>query len=217
MVGFDTGLKTSMQWVKTEQERIRLEKESVENQLAFLRNQVSPHFFMNTLNNIHALVDISSEKAKDAIITLSRMMRYLLYETGKGSTPLIKEVEFIESYVNLMKLRVSDKVTIDLEVPDKLPDKSIPPLLFTSFIENTFKHGVSYLEDSYIFIRLSLEEQSLSLEVKNKKVAGNKPDKQSGIGIENSRKRLDLLYKTNYVLDIQDTGEFFIVKLNVPL
>ena len=217
MVGFDTGLKTSVRWAKTEQERIRLEKENVENQLAFLRNQVSPHFFMNTLNNIHALVDISSDKAKDAIITLSRMMRYLLYETGKGSTPLKKEVEFIESYVNLMKLRVSDKVKIDLELPENIPDKSIPPLLFTSFIENTFKHGVSYLEDSCIFIRLSLEEQNLILEVKNKKIAGNRPDEQSGIGIENSRKRLDLLYKSNYSLDIQDTEEFFIVKVTVPL
>jgi hypothetical protein len=217
MVGFDTGLKASFRWSEIEKEKAKLEKESVVNQLDMLRSQVSPHFFMNTLNNIHTLVDISSDKAKEALVKLSKMMRYLLYDTAHGSTTLKKEIEFIESYINLMKLRVSDKVDIVLNLPPNIPDKTIPPLLFTSYIENAFKHGISYQHKSFINIDLVLDNERLLFVIKNSNTTKSLQNKKSGIGIENARKRLDLLYADNYHLDIIDNNDMFTINLSIPL
>ena len=114
IIGFDAGLRMMVRWSKLEQEKILLEKENVQNQLAFLQNQVSPHFFMNTLNNIHALIDVDTEEAKEAIIKLSKLMRHLLYDSQAEFVSLNKEIEFIQSYINLMRLRFSDNVNIKL-------------------------------------------------------------------------------------------------------
>ncbi|MCP4977939.1 MAG: hypothetical protein GY931_17460 [Maribacter sp.] len=216
LVGFDAGLKISMRWVGLEQEKFRLQKESVENQLTFLRNQISPHFFMNTLNNIHALVDIDSKEAKQSIVKLSNLMRHLLYDSEEKRTPIKKEVEFIQSYIELMRLRFTDKINIVVDIPDEVPDKSIPPLLFTSLLENAFKHGISYNHASFISIVMSFTENRLNFKVEN----SNHPKKKvasSGIGIENTKKRLDLLYKKEYDLSISDTEEKYAVNLNIPL
>ncbi len=217
MVGFDTGLKASFRWAESEKEKAKLEKENVVNQLDMLRNQVNPHFFMNTLNNIHTLIDISSDKAKDAVVKLSKMMRYLLYDTAHGSTSLKKEVEFMESYINLMKLRVSDKVSISFNLPKDIPDTTLPPLLFTSFIENAFKHGISYQQKSFISIDLLLDKNRLLFQLKNSKAPVKEQEKGSGIGIQNARKRLELLYADAYHLDIIDGEEIFTVNLSIPI
>ncbi len=152
LIGFDTGLMLSFRLAKAEKARAKLEKENSESQLAFLRNQMSPHFFMNTLNNIHSLIDFNTDEAKESIIRLSKLMRHLLYDSEVESIPIQKEMDFIRNYIDLMSLRYSDKVKITYSIPDQLPDKSIPPLLFTSYVENAFKHGVSYEHSSYIFL-----------------------------------------------------------------
>ena len=118
-----------------------LEKENLNQQLEYLKYQINPHFFMNTLNNIHALVDIDPEKAKTTIVELSKMMRYLLYEGNNSLIPLHREVEFLRNYITLMKLRYTDKVKIDTDIPVSLPDRRLPPLLLITFVENAFKHG----------------------------------------------------------------------------
>jgi len=217
LVGFDTGLMTAFRLSKAEKERAKLEKENVETQLAFLRNQVSPHFFMNTLNNIHALIDHDSEEAKESIIRLSKLMRHLLYDSEIGKIPIHKEIDFIKNYVDLMKLRYSDKVKIKLDVQAHLPDKSIPPLLFTSFVENAFKHGISYQHPSFIDVTFSNTAENLIFEVKNSMPNIEKETEPSGIGIENSRKRLDLIYGDNYSLKIEDTNDEYYVRLTIPL
>ncbi len=217
VVGFDTGLMLSVKWVQSEQRRVRAEKENVESQLAFLQNQVSPHFFMNTLNNIHALIDINTTKAKESIIQLSALMRHLLYDSRVEEIPLKKEIEFIRNYVELMRLRYSEKVRIDLHIPDQVPEKKIPPLLFTSFVENAFKHGISYQETSFIDIALSFGQDRLSFAIKNSKPRTNKEEGPPGIGIENSRKRLDLIYGDRYALDIDEGNDEFKVSLNIPV
>ena len=217
VVGFDTGLRSGLRWIEAENEKVKLEKENVSNQLALLKTQVSPHFFMNTLNNIHSLVDINSEEAKEAIIKLSKMMRYLLYETENERTTLKKEVEFLESYINLMKLRFNEKVRITLTLPGSIPDASIPPFLFVSFIENAFKHGISYTTESLITIDLIAGKERLLFEVKNSKTEKIQMNEFSGLGIENTRKRLDLLYGNDYHLDIIDNEDLFTVKLSIPL
>jgi hypothetical protein len=217
VVGFDTGLRSGLRVINIENEKVRLEKENVASQLVLLRNQVSPHFLMNTLNNIHSLVDINSEEAKEAIIKLSRMMRYLLYETETEKTTLKREIEFLESYINLMKLRFNERVIIALNMPAVIPDKTIPPFIFTSLIENAFKHGVSYKDESFINIDLIINNEQLLLVVKNSKTEKNQNEEFSGIGIENTRKRLELLYGKNYTLDINDKAETFTVNLSIPL
>ena len=217
IVGFDTGLLSGLRWIGAENEKVRLEKENVATQLTLLRTQVSPHFFMNTLNNIHALVDSNTEEAKEAIIKLSKMMRYLLYETETEKTTLKKEVEFLESYINLMKLRFSEKVRITMNLPAVVPEASIPPFLFTSFIENAFKHGISYKNESFITIDLIPGQERLIFIVKNSKNDNKQIGEFSGIGIENTRKRLDLLYGDKYHLDIIDNADLFTVNLSVPI
>lgn len=217
IIGFDTGLKLTVKWLELEQNRVKTEKESMENQLAFLKNQVSPHFFMNTLNNIHSLIDIDTEEAKDAVIRLSKLMRHLLYDSEAEQIPVHKEIEFIKSYVDLMRLRFTDKVSIQVNIPDILPDCNIPPLIFTSYLENAFKHGVSYQESSYIHINLYFSEEHLFFIIENSNPEKTVKDEASGIGMENSRKRLNLLYKDNYELIIHDTKEKFSINLKLPL
>ncbi len=217
IIGFDAGLMISVKWAQSEQLRTRAEKESVESQLAFLQNQVSPHFFMNTLNNIHSLIDIDTTEAKESIIKLSKLMRHLLYDSQVEQIPLKKEIEFIQNYVELMQLRFSEKVKIDLNLLEQIPDKSIPPLLFTSFVENAFKHGISYQEKSFIDIRFSFGSDQISFTIRNSNPRIKKEEGPSGIGIENSRKRLDLIYGDSYSLEIDDKKNEFVVSLNIPL
>ena len=215
IVGFDTGIRSGLRGINIENEKVRLEKENIATQLVLLRNQISPHFLMNTLNNIHALVDINTEEAKEAIIKLSKLMRYLLYETEK--TTLRREVEFLENYINLMKLRYNERVKISLSLPSTIPEKTIPPFIFTSIIENAFKHGISYKDESYINIDLVPGEDRLLLVVKNSKSDNSKIDEFSGIGIENTRKRLELLYGNNYKMDIINNDDIYVVTLSIPL
>jgi hypothetical protein len=217
VVGFDTGLKSSLRWIEVENEKVRLEKENVATQLVLLRNQVSPHFLMNTLNNIHSLIDINSCEAKEGIIKLSKMMRYLLYETETEKTTLKREVEFLESYISLMKLRFNERVMITLNVPASIPEKTIPPFIFTSLIENAFKHGISYMDESFITIDLLIGADRLMLSVKNSKADQNQIKEYSGIGIDNTKKRLELLYGENYHLDIINNEDLFIVNLSIPI
>jgi len=217
MVGFDTGLMTTFMLAKSERKRAKLEKENSETQLAFLRNQVSPHFFMNTLNNIHSLIDIDTEEAKESIIRLSKLMRHLLYDSENETIPIQKEIDFFKNYVDLMKLRYSEKIKIDLRLPKSFPDKSIPPLLFTSFIENAFKHGISYQKPSFIDIEFICHDQSLEFKIKNSNFKRDTEDDSSGIGIENSRKRLELIYGQNYDLNIKENENEYFLQLNIPL
>jgi len=217
LVGFDTGLRMSVRLAGSEQEKAELEKENMETQLTILKNQVSPHFFMNTLNNIHALIDINTTEAKEAVIRLSNMMRYLLYETDSGTTSLSKELEFVKSYIDLMKLRYTDSVVISLNLPERIPDRQIPPLLFTAFLENAFKYGISYKKKSYVYIDIIVDDQRLLLVVKNSIAGETKEDTPSGLGIENTRKRLDLLFGGNYHLDIMNDGSEFNVALSLPV
>jgi Putative regulator of cell autolysis len=219
VVAAGTTIKLISQWLNEENRRKDLEKEQLKTELALLRHQVSPHFFMNTLNNIHALIDIDTDTAKDAVIRLSTLMRYLLYDTAQGQTSLKKEVEFIESYITLMKLKFSKKVRITLDIPQTIPDIQVPPMLFISFLENAFKHGVSYQTDSYVIFRLQTTDNQLNLLIQNSKHKNNeKFDKSySGIGMTNIKKSLELLFKNNYILNVNENDKEFKVELTIPI
>lgn len=172
---------------------------------------------MNTLNNIHALIDIDTEEAKQAIIKLSQMMDYMLYESQSSYISLAQEMEFVKSYVDLMKLRFTDDIEIILDIPENLPPIKIPPLLTISFIENAFKHGISYENSSFIHIRYKFTEDTLNFNIVNKLYPDNKSTKNSGIGIENARKRLDILYGKECDLFINRKDKNFEVNLNIPI
>lgn len=217
LIGFDTGLIISVKWIHLEQNKLQLEKENIETKMEFLQNQISPHFFMNTLNNIHALVDINSEDAKEAIIKLSRMMGYVLYESKTENIPVEKEMNFVRSFVELMRIRFTDDVQIELNIPEILPSVTIPSLLTISYIENAFKHGISYEETSFVKINFKFTENKMIFEIQNSIQNKTVKTNNSGLGIENTRNRLNLIYGTNYDLIIEQLPEkIFKVKLTIP-
>jgi hypothetical protein len=218
IVGTSTSFKVIGQWLIADDRRKDLEKERLKTELALLRHQVSPHFFMNTLNNIHSLIDFNTEDAKDAVIRLSTMMRYLLYETAHGNTSLTKEIGFIESYISLMKLRYSEHITVTLEVPKEIPDIQIPPMLFISLLENAFKHGVSYQYNSFVLFRLEVTNNRLNCTIKNSihHKSTDMDNRYSGIGLTNIKKSLELLFGKNYQLEIKETKSEYSVYLSVP-
>jgi len=217
--GFSVGLRMLGRYNEDEKQRKELEKERLNSELAFLKNQVSPHFFFNTLNNIYSLVEINTADAQKAILHLSKMMRYLLYESEGGNTTLSREIAFMGNYVELMKLRLTEKVDLQVTFPKEYPDYAIAPLLFISFIENSFKHGVSNTEPSFITINMEVNDKQIVFSSKNSiinKPKGDLPD-ESGIGLENIQKRLKLLYPEKHKLTINRTEETFEVVLWIGL
>ena len=216
MLGANLGIKSYFRSRDDRKRLAELERQNLEQQLEYLRYQISPHFFMNTLNNIHALVDIDPEKAKDTILELSKMMRFVLYEGNKQGVPLSRELEFIRHYIALMQLRYTDKVRIDVSLPVEVPDRQIPPLMLITFIENAFKHGVSYQHASFVEVKVSVEGGELHFVCRNSK-AGVPNEEKGGVGLPNVRKRLNLLYGNHYTLNIHDVDDVYSVELNIPL
>jgi sensor histidine kinase YesM len=219
MLGFNAGVKSFVRWSEEREQQSERERQYLQTELAILKHQISPHFFMNTLNNIHSLIDIDTEKARDAIVKLSRMMRYLLYEADVQKVSLKKEIEFIESYIELMRLRYDEEIlTVETEFSAVTEDIFVPSFLFLSFIENAFTHGVSTQSKSLIRIWFTCENKRLNFGVKNNK-SGIAPaiKEASGIGLENVRKRLDLIFKDDYVLEIRSADDIYETVLNIPL
>ncbi len=216
MVGFNVAIQLFFKTLRNEELMKELERHNLQSELEYLKYQINPHFFMNTLNNIHALVDIDTERAKSTIVELSKMMRYVLYEANNKTILLSKEVQFLDNYVRLMKIRYPDKVDIQLQLPVELPEVNIPPLLFISFIENAFKHGVTYQSESFIKVSLKIDRDSIIFRSSNSN-HGKNGDQHKGIGLENIRKRLKLLFRQDYVLSIEEKKESFDVLLIIPI
>ena len=216
MMGMNIGIKLYFKQRGDRKRLEQLEKENLEQQLEYLKYQINPHFLMNTLNNIHALVDIDPEKSKQTILELSKMMRFVLYEGNKQVVPLDREIAFQQNYIQLMKLRYTDKVKITVDVPKNLPNKEVPPLMFITFVENAFKHGVSYRQASFIDIAISIEEDKLVFDCRNSRIP-KEDDKHGGVGLANVKKRLELIYGNRYTLDIKDEQDTYTVKLSLPL
>ncbi len=218
VLALDMGLSIAVKWIISEQRQAEINREHITAQLANLQSQVSPHFFMNTLNNIHALVDIAPSHAKQTIIELSGLMSYLLYDSSTLDKVLLhKEIEFINNYVNLMRLRFAKQVSIEFSHDEEIPEIKIPPLLFLNFVENAFKYGVDYEQDSFIKIRFSFSSKFVEMNVINTNHSTATKSERHGLGIENSYKRLDLLYGDSYTLDICDKEEIYNVNLKIPI
>ena len=219
LMGLNLGVKLYFKTQEDREQRERLEKQDLERQLEYLRYQVNPHFFMNTLNNIHALVDINPERAKTTIVELSKMMRYILYEGDKKYIPVQREALFLNNYIELMRLRYSSRVSISLDMPEMMPDVMLPPLLLIIFVENAFKHGVSYAAPSFIDIKVEVTQDKLKFRCRNSRQE-QKPEekkKKGGVGLANARRRLDLLFPNRYNLEIKENDKEYDVQLKIPL
>ena len=216
LFGMNLGIKY---YFKNEDDQLvmaKLEKKTVEQQLEYLKYQINPHFLMNTLNNIHTLIDIDQERAKETVIELSKMMRFVLYEGNKTLVSLRDEVAFLNNYIRLMRLRFTDDLEVSTIIPDNLPGKMIPPLLLITFVENAFKHGVSYRHKSFISISLHIDEHDMIFCCKNSRHSDESQSK-GGVGLRNVQQRLNLLYGETYDLAIDSEQNTYSVRLRLPL
>ncbi|RIV46736.1 sensor histidine kinase [Flagellimonas pelagia] len=210
-------LRVYVEWRKNEDLRKKVENEKVSSELQFLKTQLNPHFLFNSLNAIYSLSVKGSSNTSEAIISLSELMRYMLYEADKDKVKLGKELEYIKNYVQLQRLRLSDSANVKLKISGEERGKEVPPLLFISFIENAFKYGTDYKGRTYVNIGLLISEKNIYLRVENKIGAHRKQTKNSGVGLENIKNRLRLLYPDSHKLQITDNGETYVVDLNLNL
>ncbi|QDO94950.1 histidine kinase [Formosa sediminum] len=215
---FAVALKTTKRLAKTEAERKEATNVKLQSEIQHLRYQLQPHFFFNSLNNIYSLVDFSPEQAKSTIHSLSKLMRYLLYETNIELVPLSKEIDFMKKYLELMKLRISDKTQVISTFPSEVHAIKIAPLLFISLIENAFKHGVSASKESEIFIHMSIKDNLVIFKIVNNNYPKQISDKSgSGIGLQNLKKRLELLYPSKHTFKAEVVNGRFFVDLQIEI
>lgn len=221
VIGISTSITTIQKWQADKQLTQALEQDKVTSELSFLKAQINPHFFFNTLNNIYALTQVDVDIAGKAIHQLSRMMRYLLYDTQQGQTMLSQEIAFVKDYISLMQLRLTDVVNVTFDTPANLNDKPLAPMIFLPFVENAFKHGVSATVKSYVHINIEQNDNTLDLIVKNSIINDNSVslDTNSGIGLVNTKRRLDLLYPGKYKLEISEmnAGNEYTIHLTLNL
>ena len=209
VLGIGTSITAIQKWQADKQSHLVLQQEKTSSELSFLKAQINPHFFFNTLNNIYALTYADAETSRKAIHQLSRMMRYLLYDTPQAHPLLSQELTFIKDYISLMQLRLTNMVQIKFEEPAHLNDLPVASMIFLPFVENAFKHGVSATEPSHIYINIQQADKLLHLSVKNTIITNQNSnvDEYGGIGLNNTKRRLDLLYPGKHKLVINELNE----------
>lgn len=207
-----TVLQVLRQWRLTERRALAAEAEKVQAELSFLKAQVNPHFLFNTLNNIYALAISRSEQTPEAILKLSRMLRYITDDAGSDLVPLQSEVDCVNNYIELQKLRLSSKAEVRFEVKGDTAGKQIAPLLFMTFVENAFKYGISSHQPCFIHIEIITGEERILFLCRNRLLAKEETER-AGIGMGNAVKRLDYLYPGKHSLDINTEDGNFSVSL----
>ncbi len=211
------GAKFSFDWFRNQKIREEIEKEKAESELAMLKYQISPHFLFNTLNNIYSLVQRKSPKAGDAVLKLSELMRYFLKdENGKHKISMEKEIEYINNFIDLQRMRLDNPGIVSFSTAGNFKDKKIEPMLLIPFIENAFKHGKINDEAAKIQIGLLCKDNTIDFMIVNGK-RSSQTEKTQGIGIKNTKRRLELLYPGKYSLEIDDNEKEYRVQLSVEL
>jgi hypothetical protein len=219
IVALGTSIRVTGQWYSNEEKRKEIENQKLSTELSFLKSQINPHFFFNTLNSIYSLAYKKSDRTPEAIVKLSMLMRYIIYESDKDRVPLEKELEYIQNYVELQKLRLRENVTVVFEPEGNYRDHQIAPLLILPFVENAFKHGIDYTKDCNIQIRVMVTGDQLSMQVENPVVEkqASELEEAGGIGMKNIKKRLSLIYPGRHDLQIRENEHTFTVELKLNL
>lgn len=204
------------EWLGIESKKQEIENEKLATELSFLRSQINPHFLFNTLNNIYSLALIKSEATADAVLKLSSIMRYVLNETKHDTVELDKEIRFIRHYIELQKVRLTDKVSIEFVVEGETDGMQIAPLLLIPFVENAFKYGVSTKETSKLLFVVKATKNSIYFTAQNHMFSHDKGnDDNTGIGLKNTKRRLELLYPNKHSLSVTEENNEFIVNLTL--
>jgi two-component system LytT family sensor kinase len=211
-----TVLKITIDWFLNERVQRDLENQRLSAELAFLKSQINPHFLFNSLNSIYSLAYQRSETTPEAILKLSEIMRYMLYECNDNRVDLFKELQYVQNYIDLQKIRFGNNAHIDFKISGKVENQQIVPLLLIGFVENAFKHGVANAGQSPIRLLIEVDESHLQFFIQNKKHTNNR-DEGGGIGLNNVRRRLDLLYPGKYNLEIRDEIDTYTVELSLIL
>lgn len=208
------------EWLLQQRVQRDLERRNLQSELAFLKSQINPHFLFNTLNNLYALSLKKSDKAPELLLRLSEMMRYMLYECNHKTVPLEREIQYLQNYLELEKVRYGEKARIEFDyVVDDLEAYSIAPLLFIPLLENAFKHGLSHhLAGGFVEIALFAEGARLDFTIRNNK-SQLKEDRyfKGGIGLKNIKRRLELLYPNHHDFTIEDAPDSYAVYLQIDL
>ncbi|GAA4794253.1 histidine kinase [Olivibacter ginsenosidimutans] len=219
VLGISTSIAAVRQWQRDVQLKEALQRQQIASELSFLKAQINPHFFFNTLNTIYALSYNDVELSRQALHKLSRMMRYLLYETQQHQTSLVQELKFMKDHIELMQLRLHPNNEVIYRELTLTRDYTIAPMLLLPFVENAFKHGIRATKPSSIIIDVRLEQNTLYLEVSNTLHEGSTPamEEGSGIGLQNTKRRLNLLYPNKHKLTIEKSTDHSIYQVKLML
>ena len=210
-------LQFAKDWFELEAKKREIENEKLMAELRFLKAQINPHFLFNTLNNLYYLAFTNSPNTTEVIAMLSQMMRYMIYDSNHAHVSLSKEIEYMENYISLEKLRLNGPVKISFNINGKIEGLQIVPLILITFLENAFKHGITAnTNEAYIKVNLNLEGKDCIYTVENSKLPTN-PDAKTGIGLQNVKRRLELSYPNNFELEIIDKEDSYLAKLKLNL
>ncbi len=210
--------KTIIEWIKDRKIKAELEKKNLQTELALLKSQISPHFLFNTLNNIDVLITKDAEKASVYLKKLSDILRFMLYDTKGETVPLSLELEYIEKYIELQRIRTSNESYINLSINGNANESNIAPMVFIPFVENAFKHASNKKTTDAIEIKFDISSDVIKFSCENYKGKNISPiQKQSGLGINLIEQRLNLLYKERHTLKIEDSDEKYVVTLTIQL
>ncbi|MFZ1806695.1 MAG: histidine kinase [Cyclobacteriaceae bacterium] len=211
-------LRFAQDWFELDAKRKEIEREKLIAELNFLKAQINPHFLFNTLNNLYYLAYSKSDNTTEVIDKLSKMMRYMIYDSNHSKVLLSKEIEYMKNYVSLERLRLNNEIPIDFEVKGNLDDRQIAPLIFIAFLENAFKHGVSNAKDDcWVKVVIEVNGNECIYTVENSKVHQQNLEGKSGIGLANIKRRLELSYPGDHELQVKDLDDSYLVQLKLNL
>ncbi|HTK21893.1 MAG TPA: histidine kinase [Mucilaginibacter sp.] len=213
IIALSTAMKIMEQWRMTETRAIQAESDKASAELSFLKAQINPHFLFNTLNNIYTLTLIKDDNAPDSILKLSNIMRYVTDDVMEDFVPLQQEVDCINDYIELQRLRIGEKTQLDIEISGDIDDKKVPPLILMTFVENVFKYGVSKRHKSNITIKLKGDNSGITFFCQNNIFPEKNEKRRVGIGLKNTEQRLEHLYPNKHILDIKTDNQLYTVKL----
>jgi two-component system, LytTR family, sensor histidine kinase AlgZ len=213
-------VRIAADWFELAEKQKEIVNQRLSAELNFLKAQINPHFLFNTLNNLYYLAYTQSANTTEVIAKLSQMMRYMIYDTNHKQVPLTKEIEYMESYISLERLRLNNNIPIDFTIVGNPDGLFIAPLIFITFLENAFKHGVSNnFPGAWVKISITLKDKQCIYQVENSKIPTLKPEaeEKSGIGLQNVKRRLELSYPGQYRLTMEDYPDRYSVQLNITL